>query len=216
MRVYNFLSANWALKDLEKKRIKVSFLEDLNDPFEFLALDTSDPVVDTALNATRYTLGQTRGVLCFSRAWSNPVLWSHYGDKHKGIALGFDIPDLIDGEWPLIDVSYVLERLKYSANDLQKWNELDMHKLLATKFEHWKYEDEVRVYTSIKERDKKSGFCFVPFSDNLTLVEVILGVRCKVAQNEIHHILKNYLPGVKIIESKLDERTFSVLDKFST
>ncbi len=44
-------------------------------------------------------------------------------------------------------------------------------------------------------------------------VEVILGVRCKVSRHEIQRMLKNYLPGVKIVESKLDERTFSVVDK---
>jgi hypothetical protein len=32
-------------------------------------------------------------MLCFSRTSSNILMWSHYGDNHKGICLGFDVPD---------------------------------------------------------------------------------------------------------------------------
>lgn len=35
----------------------------------------------------------TRGVLCLSEAWDNPLLWSHYGDQHKGICIEYDISD---------------------------------------------------------------------------------------------------------------------------
>jgi hypothetical protein len=34
MRVYHFLPERWAIEDLVKKRLKVSLLDDLNDPFE--------------------------------------------------------------------------------------------------------------------------------------------------------------------------------------
>ena len=33
-----------------------------------------------------------RAILCFSRNWDNLLLWSHYGDRHMGVCLGFDIP----------------------------------------------------------------------------------------------------------------------------
>ena len=29
--------------------------------------------------------GGIAGMLCFSKGWHNPVQWSHYTDKHKGI-----------------------------------------------------------------------------------------------------------------------------------
>ncbi len=215
MRVYHLLSEEWALENINKMRLKVSLLEDLNDPFEFLALDTSNPIIAKTLPATRYDLGKTSGVLCFSERWLNPVLWSHYGDGHKGIALGFEIPDFIEGEPLLIKVSYTSERINYSESDIEKFDEQDMHKVLATKYAHWKYEEEVRVFTSIEEKDKETGLYYVPFSDNLSLVEVILGVRCKVPPVCIRRKLKNYSQSVKIIESKLDERTFSVVKKYA-
>ena len=35
----------------------------------------------------------TRAILCFSRNWDNLLLWSHYGDSHTGVCLGFDIAE---------------------------------------------------------------------------------------------------------------------------
>jgi hypothetical protein len=31
------------------------------------------------------------GLLCFAGDWSEPVMWSHYAEKHTGICLGFDV-----------------------------------------------------------------------------------------------------------------------------
>ncbi|MGB8599067.1 MAG: DUF2971 domain-containing protein [Burkholderiales bacterium] len=211
MRVYHLLEKKWALDDLEKKRLKISFLEDLNDPFEFLAIETSDANVGNDLIRTRETLGKTLGILCFSRSWANPVLWSHYGDKHRGIALGFDIPDLIQGNPPWFEVSYIPDRLKCSPEELTKFSDGDMHKLLATKFEHWRYEDEIRMFASNEEKDGEMSF--VPFSPTLKLVEVILGVRCESASPEIHQALGALMPKITVIQTMLDEKSFSVKQK---
>lgn len=32
-----------------------------------------------------------RGVCCFSTSYSNPLLWSHYGDQHKGLCIGYKL-----------------------------------------------------------------------------------------------------------------------------
>ncbi|MCW1886965.1 DUF2971 domain-containing protein [Luteolibacter flavescens] len=36
-------------------------------------------------------LSYDRGVCCFSTTWKSPVLWSHYGDQHRGLCLGFSL-----------------------------------------------------------------------------------------------------------------------------
>jgi len=66
---------------------------ELNDPFEFLGVDLSDPDFRRQIKATKKTLSESRGLLCFSKNWHNPVLWGHYADKHRGICLGFDMPE---------------------------------------------------------------------------------------------------------------------------
>ena len=35
----------------------------------------------------------THGILCFSADGRDPVIGAHYSDKHRGVCLGFDIPD---------------------------------------------------------------------------------------------------------------------------
>jgi hypothetical protein len=87
MRVYKFLCKKFALDNLTKRRIKISEYSDMNDPFELRGVALSDPKLQSQLTH----LIRSSGALCFSRNWRNPVLWSHYGDKHKGICLGLDI-----------------------------------------------------------------------------------------------------------------------------
>ncbi len=41
-RVYHLLSCDYAIKDLNQCRLKVSTFTDLNDPFELLALRVGD------------------------------------------------------------------------------------------------------------------------------------------------------------------------------
>jgi len=46
--------------------------------------------------------------------------------------------------------------------------------ILTTKFEHWSYEDEYRVFPQLQERDP-SGLYFLEFDDQVSLREVIVG-----------------------------------------
>lgn len=32
-----------------------------------------------------------RGVCCFSTTYASPLLWSHYGDQHRGLCIGFGL-----------------------------------------------------------------------------------------------------------------------------
>jgi len=36
MRVYKFMTAEFGMKSLREKRLKISLLDDLNDPFDLL------------------------------------------------------------------------------------------------------------------------------------------------------------------------------------
>ena len=91
MRVYKFLNSHFAMKDIWERRIKISEISDLNDPFELIPCDLSDPRHLHAVLATRDEMTRNRGLLHFSRSWANPLLWAHYGDKHRGMCLGFDL-----------------------------------------------------------------------------------------------------------------------------
>ncbi|MGB2889157.1 MAG: DUF2971 domain-containing protein [Candidatus Acidiferrales bacterium] len=72
-------------------RIKLSEVEKLNDPFELWCFARGDRQIRAALRNSKEQIAQSRGMLCFSRRWHNPVLWSHYAEGHRGICLGFDV-----------------------------------------------------------------------------------------------------------------------------
>src|SRR5713226_357193 len=91
VRAYHLLSSHHALDNLRHRRLKIAQLDDLNDPFDLWTLAQPDRKLRMALRLFRREVAQTFGMVCFSMAWHNPLLWSHYGDRHRGIALGFDL-----------------------------------------------------------------------------------------------------------------------------
>jgi len=89
MRVYHFINRKYGLQALRRKRLKVSLIDQLNDPFELLGIASHNPDERQAFADVKTGLARYSGILCFSSKWSNPVQWSHYGDRHKGLCLVF-------------------------------------------------------------------------------------------------------------------------------
>ena len=208
MRVYNFLAAEWAEDDLVKRRIKISRFDDLNDPFELLAAQLRSKDVRRAFGALRDHMCANRGVLCFSRGWHNPLLWSHYADKHRGICLGFDVPDV-----HIVHVSYNSTRLLAAASKLLGGGpeaETLMSTLLRTKFRDWKYEKEVRIFTTLEDVDP-TGHYFKDFGPDMRLREVILGPRFSGSVATIVGLARKNSSRVPVIQSRLAFKSFRVV-----
>jgi hypothetical protein len=211
MRLYYFVSANYGIENIIKQRLKIARLNDLNDPFEFLCVDMSDTEIRQVFKKTLSDLSETTGVICFSKAWGNPVLWSHYGDKHKGICLGFDIPDEI-----VMPVNYEPNRLQVDIRKDFKdgvIGEKMMQRVLSTKFEDWKYEDEVRVFVRLDEKDSKTGLYYQDYGEGLLLKEVIIGPKCHFTIFDFKSILAKNNSEVNVISSRLAFRSFRVIGK---
>lgn len=173
MRVYHILSTEHALSDIALKRVKIATFDDLNDPFELLSLSLGIDQVRQAFLEWKRELSKGNGLLCFSKSWGSPVLWSHYGAKHTGMALGFDIDDEI-----VEPVRYTDQRTDLPiAGESIEFSEAFMKELLRTKFEHWKYEDEVRVFVQLDQQTAERGHYFFTFGPRIALREVILGPR---------------------------------------
>ena len=65
MRAYYFTSEEFALSNISNSRIKISLLDDLNDPYEFLGVDIYDREFRKAFKAGRDEAAKTAGVICF-------------------------------------------------------------------------------------------------------------------------------------------------------
>jgi hypothetical protein len=174
-RVYHFVSLCHGLDDLRHRHLKIAQLDELNDPFELWAIAQPDQNLRQAISATKQQMAEQYGLLCFSLDWQNPLLWSHYADRHRGLALGFDVNEQI-----LKQVSYVKDRPV-----LEKINIETAHRLLFTKYEDWRYEREARIYTTLKDADPKTGLYFADFGEQLVLREVIAGPLCAVTKQEL-------------------------------
>ena len=208
-RLYHFVDARYGLDDIRRKRIKISELKDLNDPFELLAIDLSRRDHRWALEATRKQLSEVSGMLCFSSKWSNPVVWSHYADRHRGLCLEFEVPSAV-----CVDVRYAGRRLASEAeqlNDPTQLNQEFVMKLLTTKYASWKYENEVRVFTSLRDRDADSGRVFKEFDDDLRLTKVIIGARSDVSRAQVASALRGYRHTVESFMARLAFKSFRIV-----
>lgn len=209
MRVYKFLEKRWAIEALKTRRLKIARLNELNDPFEFFPFDLTNRPARMALQATLSQISGTRGFVCFSRSWSDPVIWSHYAQQHMGICLGFDIPDDLGFE-----VRYVQSRLPFPD-----FMSLDLagkiaavQTMLFTKFSHWAYEAEIRTTVALDPSTETNGMYFMDFGVQLRLAEVILGLRSGTCPREIDDALDGYMPHPTVIRATASLEGFSVVE----
>ncbi|WP_424947682.1 DUF2971 domain-containing protein [Candidatus Spongiihabitans sp.] len=162
MRVYKFLNKKYGLEALRDKRLKISNIMDLNDPFEFLGVELSNKHDRRSFEGLKCHLSKKYGLLCFSESRKNPVQWAHYAEEYKGLCLGFDIPETNKN---LLKVRYVENRFRSPKNKEDANNFMD--KLLTRKFLHWKYEQEYRCFEPL--RPKTNGFIINIFLSYLIL-----------------------------------------------
>lgn len=209
MRVYHFVNEVYGLDDLCRRRLKIATLNELNDPFELFGVNLKNENLRRAFRLMKDELSTKRGILCFSRSWHNPVQWSHYAAKHTGLCLGFDIPDE-----HLCAVNYSSKRLAIEVERFQQPHQfsLDLAKqLLFTKYSHWRYENEVRAFATLEDKDPESGLYFANFSDELKLTTVIVGAESRVTRNDIQSTLGDFGESVDVFKARLAFNTFRVV-----
>ena len=209
MRVYHFIPAGFGVQNLEHRRLKIAKLDELNDPFELLGFAARDAATRKAFAETKADLAKNRGMLCFSRDWRNPVQWSHYAEQHRGLCLGFDVPDNL-----LTAVTYVAQRPLPDLGVLGgggKAAQEAMLKVLSTKFSHWRYENEVRAFTDLM--DPVGPLFFASFGPNLVLREVIVGAKSDVTRGDIAAALCGLAPAIVARKARLAFRTFHVVEQ---
>jgi len=181
----------------------------MNDPFELLALELSDKTLRRPYREFVREMARNYGVLCFSGRWGNPVLWSHYANKHRGICLGFEVPSNC-----LLEIKYAANRLPTRINAELKAGGLDqddMKEILGTKFKSWEYEEESRVFLRLEDRDPDSGLYFKGFGSDLALTQVILGSRCEVTKAQVFERMGTTATSVRVIKARLAFTEFGIV-----
>lgn len=179
MRLYYFTSEAVAKLILEERCLKLSRIDELNDPFELLGANIGKRKAREVANYARTTLSQRYGIICMSSSWKSPVMWAHYAEKHKGVCLGFDVR-----KEHLKQVDYLPGRLDDLLSENPKLSDFNIEKiytLFTTKASEWSYENEWRfIYPLDQVTKNKDGNYLLPFNEHhIHLREVILGCRCE-------------------------------------
>ena len=115
-----------------------------------------------------------RGIVSLAERADCPLMWSHYGDQHRGICVGYSVPSEASGNVRrvtytgnrVIKVSKVAAML--GGDDLAR-RDVDEAALLR-KAKDWQYEQEWRLLGV-------RGFNYSP----LELKEIVFGMRCEIS-----------------------------------
>ncbi|SPE41741.1 conserved hypothetical protein [Candidatus Sulfopaludibacter sp. SbA3] len=212
MRLYHYLEAKWALDDIRRRRLKLSKIDDMNDPYEAKSVLSHHNGTQSALERTVEELFKRYGALCFSRSWNNILMWSHYGDKHKGICLGFDIAEEItrpveyEPEPHAVGNLIVEDRSEFSQQE--GTNIID--RLFGAKYVGWIYEEEVRVHVGLEEVDEETGQYFLDCGERTKLKEVIAGARFPESKKPIEDALKAY-SDVEVFRASASKFHFEIV-----
>jgi hypothetical protein len=208
MRLYYYTSKQFGMKSLWEKRLKIGKYEELNDPFELQAYksieQTHHQFIDAVIDAVSYD----SGVICFSETWKSNLMWAHYADKHRGLCLGFDIP-----EGPaLTKIKYVKSRIAIPENFKETLHLIakDLFStILEVKSSQWAYEKEHRL--RIRLQEKRDGIYYQKFDSILSLSQVIIGARCKLSIEDVKDALGRPDSDVDIWAVKPARTQFSMV-----
>ncbi len=223
MIVYHFTSSEFALRALRDRRLKIARINELNDPFEFCAAGSTNADTRIRLETFMNQVNEQHGVICFCKNYHDPVLWSHYADGHRGVALVFDIPDDI-----AITIDYRPERFKLDADAAIQpgsFEESDLNQLISAKFSSWEYEKEIRMmcrlndhFCQIDSLGKRVYFESLSLesfggdssTDALKLIGLIRGVRCDLTPMDIMGELLA-VDVLSVQDTQLDLSSFQVI-----
>jgi hypothetical protein len=203
-KYFHFMKTQYALEALRRSRLKVALIHKLNDPFDLLGAVSVEAAHNEKFRSFKEeNVAKNYGILCFSKSMEDPVMWSHYTDCHRGIALEFEISDE-----DIIEVNYVKERVNFDnrvnqAIQRNTFTEDDVLGLLRTKFDNWKYENEVRTFHKLSTLEIEINNCtedllyFEKYDENnnMKLVGLVLGIECSITKDNI----EKFLPKGKVI-----------------
>jgi Protein of unknown function (DUF2971) len=208
-RLHYFTGPEHAISNIVFRRLKISRFSELNDPFELMGQNFGDQAVRKLVREHKNKFNEQNGTVCFGEDWRDPALWSHYAAKHKGVAFGFDVKATL-----VKKVQYSPERLNLKVSSNAKGITPKLADVLFyTKYESWRYEGEWRILCDLAAAHKEGGLYFIQFSNDLKLVEVILGPLCDFNLRKVRLLVDSTYEGIMTYKARLAYRSFRVIPK---
>lgn len=85
-----------------------------------------------------------------------------------------------------------------------------MYRVLTTKYLHWRYESEMRLFLELNDKDSDNGLYFAEFADRLVLKQVIVGHLSKITRADVQEALGDLANGVEVFKARLAFKTYTV------
>lgn len=208
VRLYYYTTRAWGMKTLWERRLKISRYPEANDLFELLpfALDTRRSRSFWADCLARLGTG-AHGVVCFSDAWNDPRMWSHYGQKQTGLCLGFDV--LRAFARPVAYLEAPLPDPFAHRQARRRLPDAVLEAALQHKPAAWRHEREWRVRAPLGAA--QDGLHYLPLDRGIELREVILGPRCSLAPGDVLHAVESPPVDVDIFATRAAWGSFEIV-----
>ena len=166
-----------------KKRLYASKYKDLNDPMEGQYYYREGELRREIKEIILSQKNEYR-ICSLSRINNNELMWSHYADGQRGVAVGVKIDD----------TKYLVRQVQYNGLSFireQNYNQHTVIDILSHKLEVWSYEQEERVFV------KRKNFIEV------NVIEIITG---RAMSNQDYSFLRELIekidPKIRIIKAE--------------
>lgn len=162
-------------------------------------------------------------ISCFSKRYDSILMWSHYGDKHKGICIEFDRPVK-----DFFDVMYSKKRSKFNLEDTTRRllgymlsnEEVDVNdkelircisKPFIVKSLDWKYEEEVRCILSPSSNGVTTSDELNLYNMPTRITKIYIGCKVDTKSNEYGELLRiANQRNIEIVKLTESDTTFSL------
>ena len=223
--VYTYLKAEYALVDILSMSLRTCDAASTNDPFEYDWDVVFDPELritpelilerERIIEDTKKDAAAKMKFISFSDSPVNPLLWSFYGDRHKGVCLGISSSLQIGQGNGMEKVEYD-NPVKIPVGTVKRPDEEDQERLkhyFRAKRIEWKHEKEWRLLipaTNPRMMANKDGTWDFRLTET-DIETIVFGSQCSVV--DIGRIglacLKQKL-NVKFEASKCESETFTI------
>jgi hypothetical protein len=240
MIVYKYVTPS-RIDVLESGRIRFTQANALNDPFDVnpcllefmegakqfarevyrgppLTIEQIEVYARQEASAFLLRLYPDYLILSLSKINNNRLMWSHYADRHRGLALGFDSTHPFFSSWrrgtPLMEVEY--DESRFVLPRSEAWTDDNVVGAFLRKSNDWAYEEEVRMFarsTAASNTDAEPNGVPIYLFDypSECFKQVIFGV---LADDEfklkVIKLVKEKHPHVRFFQPMLNEINFDL------
>lgn len=159
-----------------------------------------------------------RGVLCLSKKFNSPLMWSHYANNHRGLCVEYDMKDVDEGHAKKI-IYGGSRSLKVSLIDTWLTNGQMPQEIenvcLLTKSGEWSYENEWRIFGRIGVAGVEPTIKSIIFGMHCKDTTIALVVNSLVNARQKMKFWKMYNPGndFKLVRERIDVEEYK--EKYS-